>query len=615
MNESFLTYYVEDMSSDRIEYTNFVDAVRKIVSATQPYIMTLIYVTYPRKQNEQGTSLMVSRLLQTLPLDVKYRVQDFDNLKPVGVNFVQIRPRFFNVIFLNNYQEFMKELLPHFQKNVFDHRGFYIVVLPDTTKWHPKDIQHLMEAFWRLYVVNLNILLQDVEGAILSMTYFPFGAGYCEKVKPVVWNKYINGNFTSLNHFPRKLRNFYGCPLLVGATNGAPFLEYVNETFVSGIEGIILRTLSNSVLNFTSKFIQTDRTERQGIIYPNGTISGGGLAMLRDRKVNFTIGFYGIRADYLQKFDLTVAIYATKLQFFATIEGTRQNSVEYIWMAFQNNVWLCIGVSLSIGFVVIWILQIRSKVEKDFVIGNNIDSPTLNMVAITFGNPVNQLPEKNFARTLVTLFFLFTYVLRTGFLGSLYEVAQRETEYVTSFQEMLDQNFTFYAAGITKYYIDSVDALKGRVKYAVPNENTFNRVTEATLVPGSKETALTSQYVIYHLNRMGKRKHLLKPIKDDLALATLGICLQKQSLLTRIFNDYILQFSAHGLTSFSMKAYYPRDYLTNVKNAHEPKQTTLSDVWGIFQLLIFGWIVSTIAFVAEIIYLKFVTRVKIEIVD
>ncbi|XP_063702702.1 uncharacterized protein LOC134832569 [Culicoides brevitarsis] len=615
LNESFLDYSVYELVTFRADYMNFVDAIEKIISSTQPDIINLISVVHPQKHLELGTSKMVSRLLKQLPLDVKYRVQDFNHLSyEPSAAWAAIRPRFYNVIFLNYYEEFEQELLPHFQKNVFDHRGYYIVVLADTKNWQPADLKRLMEAFWRLYVINVNIMLRDVDGVILSMTYFPYGEGYCEKVSPVVTNKYIDGHFEHSDHFPWKIHDFHGCPLMVGTTHGPPFVIYVNESYVTGIEGIILNMLSQKVLNFKPTFIPTDDLERQGDIYPNGSITGG-LGMLWHETVNFTIGFYSIRADYLEHFDLTFAVFATKLQFLATLEEEHTDSASYIWLAFHNCVWLGIGVSLGVGVLIILMVNRHPRAVRDFVIGKNVHSPTLNMASIIFGNPViTKLPQGNFARTLLIYFFFFTLVLRTGYLSSLYEIAQREPRYVVSFQEMLKQNFSFYAAPILKHYVDSVDALHDKIHYITPNEDEYNRVTSGTLTPGSRETMLSSQYHIFYMNRMGKRKKLLRPIKDDLALVSLGICLPKQSLLTRVFNEYILQISATGLGYYSMKRYYDRDYLAANKDPREPKQTTLKDILGIFQLLVAGWIVSIVAFVAEILYHKYLRRVRIRFV-
>lgn len=600
---NFLAWNVQEMSVDYEKYHNFVDALGKIVSATQPKIMSLISISYPKDHVEKGTYFMVNELLRELPLNVKYRVQDFDHLPIMADSLVKIRPRFYNVIFLNDFKEFVESLLPHFKKLVFDHRGYYVIVLPNILKWSANDIKRLMEVFWSVYVVNLNILLQDVDGTILSMTYFPFGEGYCEEVQPVVSNKYQNGTFDSWIHFPMKLRQFHGCPLTVAVTNVPPFVVYENETSVGGIEGNIIQILSKNILNFTTKIVVSNKNERQGKVYPNGTVTGG-LKLLYGKKANLSIGFYTIRGDYLTYFDMTSVIFAVKLQFLATVEAPRSSPMELIWIAFQAEVWLLLALSLVIGIVLICILKCRPQYQRDFIIGRGMKTPILNLIAILFGNPLTRLPTTNFARTILIYFFLFTFVLRNAYLGSLYEVAQRDPAHVDSLKEMLQKNFTFYAATLTKPYMDAVPQLRNKVVYVLPNEDTYMRVTNGTLIPGSKKTVLSTQFHIFYLNRLDKRQKMLRPIKDDLALVSLAFCLPKQSLLTRIVSRYISQMAASGLVTMSIRKNYNRDYLTVFKDQHEPKQMTMSDVSGIFDLLIGGLLLSFLVFIGEILYHK-----------
>lgn len=595
----FLASSVQKISSERAEYQNFVNAVLKIVVATQPQLISLISVSYPKNNAEKGTHFMVERLLEQLPLNVKYRVQHFDNL--IYAEHYAFRPRFYNVIFLNSYEEFTENLLPYFHKFVFDHRGYYILVLTNRQRWVLDDIKNLMKNFWNLYIVNLNILIQDVEGAVLSMTYFPYGPGYCEEVRPVVYNKYENDSFSSRIHFPWKLSDFFGCPLTIAITEAPPFASYVNESYVTGIEGNVVNILAErDILNFSLKIICGNEIERQGMIYPNGTITGA-LALLNSRRANFTIGFFDIRAERIDLFDHTTSFYSSKMQFLATVEA-RLSPLGWIWVAFEVEVWIVIFLSLLIGFIVICSLKWRPRYQRDFIVGRNATTPMLNMITIICGNPLHRIPGRNFARTILIYFILFTFVLRTAYQGALYEVAQRDPDYVDSLSEMLEQNFTFYSAPLFKIYIDAVPGLNKSVNYIIPNEDTYMRKVNGTLIPGTKESALSSQYHIHYMNRKGMRKKFLRPVKPELALVSLAIFLPKQSLLTRVFSSYVSRMSASGLVQMSINKFYDRDYLAHVRESYEPVQVTLNDVLGIFQLLLAGLIVATGVFIGELLY-------------
>lgn len=597
-----LTSFVEKNLIEETDYRRLINVVEKIIETTQPKLISIISVIYPSTASEKHTFSMINELLTKLPLSLKYRLQDFDNLDQSKNKF---RPRYYNVIFLNNYEEFVRDLLPHFEKRSFDFSGFYVIILTNHAKWSNDSIKKMMTDFWNFRIVNLIVLIHDIndeDNAVMGLTYFPFSVDYCEEVHPVVTIKYVNGHFSNTQFFPWKLRNFHGCPLIVGITESPPFITFVNDTYVRGIEGYILRMIG-TILNFKHKIIVSDRHERQGKIYSNGTVTGG-LGLLSRKKVNISIGFMDIRDDRAQLFDHTSAIYTARMQFLAAVKA-RMSPIEWMGVAFRKQVWIGIIFTLLTGFFVIFLVKKHSKQTRNFVIGRGVSSPYLNLVTIFLGNPLIRLPGRNFARTLVIFFIFFTLVLRTAYQGALFDVAQHDRAYITSFQQMIEQNFTFYSSPLFQPYIDAVPKLNNNVIYLIPNEEKYMKKINGTQISGTKESVLSTEYHIFYMNRRDKRIQLLRPARPDLAVLNIAMFLPKQSILTRVFSIYISLLSANGLVQKSINHYFDRNYMSAVSDVlDEMKPFTLDDVWGIFQLLISGLVIATFVLLIEIIYYK-----------
>lgn len=120
-------------------------------------------------------------------------------------------------------------------------------------------IKRILEDCWSLYIVNAIILTptEDYE-TILMYTYFPYTREHCEKVKPIVYDYFENGTFVrNATIFPEKFGNLFRCPLKIATYNYPPYVmltERSNDTYIDGIEGVILRVISQR-LNFTTLIV------------------------------------------------------------------------------------------------------------------------------------------------------------------------------------------------------------------------------------------------------------------------------------------------------------------------------------------------------------------------
>lgn len=140
---------------------------------------------------------------------------------------------------------------------MFDLNGLYLIVLTDSNMANATTaIRRILNDCWSLQITKVNVVLpmQNNDGVHLY-TYYPFKAGFCEQVRPVLYNSYINGRFVERKpHFPQKFSNLHRCPLRVSTFELVPHMMLIHfsngSIYPDGIEGIVLRVLSQR-MNFT----------------------------------------------------------------------------------------------------------------------------------------------------------------------------------------------------------------------------------------------------------------------------------------------------------------------------------------------------------------------------
>lgn len=125
--------------------------------------------------------------------------------------------------------------------------GYYTIVLTERTKEPHELVKSIFTDLWSLHIINVNILLfENVESGSSVFTFFPYAENYCDEVRPVLWDYFIDGHFTLKKEiFATKLDNFYAPPDVI-------LTHFSNETtspYMAGIEGILFRVLSRK-LNF-----------------------------------------------------------------------------------------------------------------------------------------------------------------------------------------------------------------------------------------------------------------------------------------------------------------------------------------------------------------------------
>lgn len=103
--------------------------------------------------------------------------------------------------------------------------------------------------------------------------------------------------------------------------------------------------------------------------------------------------------------------------------GRPYTSFEKLFFPFKMDVW--IGVCSLFLFIVILTVALKSisKKKYDFVLGCNNDAPFLNIFSVVLGGSIttHQLPNRNFARSMLVILLVATLILRNAYLGCVFD--------------------------------------------------------------------------------------------------------------------------------------------------------------------------------------------------
>lgn len=206
---------------------------------------------------------------------------------------------------------------------------------------------------------------------------------------------------------------------------------------------------------------KTQTIRSKGIVYSNGTVTNA-LKEIHTGNVEVGIGNYYLRANRITHFDSSIPYYTFPIvfvippgklkikkfgiQFHPNVQGEYISSYMKLLRPLENFVWILLAITISIGLLVICLLNSKLRKWKDFVYGRKVNHPVLNLLVVMLGGTLPKLPGRNFSRFLLTTFSLFSLVIRSVYLGSLFIVLQSDGQgnEVESLDEMYSKGFEFF---------------------------------------------------------------------------------------------------------------------------------------------------------------------------
>ena len=229
------------------------------------------------------------------------------------------------------------------------------------------------------------------------------------------------------------IENFHGCELRIlfypfpGA--GLPFIRVLKaENGTETAEGSIVDMFNalSTHLNFTATHARFK--------YESNDVSTN----------DFMISADPLRVDGKLYCPSSDPIYSTS-DIYVVPPGELYTSWEKLLLPFDWETWMWLAITFAVAFLVIFLIIVsKSTTVYDLVIGTNVTTPNLNVIAIFMGIGQIMLPERNVTRFLFINFVLFSLIMRTAYQGKYFEflTSDMRRKPMQTIEELKENDFT-----------------------------------------------------------------------------------------------------------------------------------------------------------------------------
>lgn len=169
------------------------------------------------------------------------------------------------------------------------------------------------------------------------------------------------------------------------------------------------------------------------------------MKMVIDGTADFTLGMYTI--TYLRSIFMTSTENYYSVPFVIIIPpGDTFSPFEKLFRPFQLGVWIALLTTFIVAVTIVTITKLQKTSIREFVFGADNHSPYLNILSIFLGVSLPRLPRKNFARSLLMMFIIFSIVKRTIYQGILFQFIQADdrNKEVQSIDELIYKDFKVF---------------------------------------------------------------------------------------------------------------------------------------------------------------------------
>ena len=105
---------------------------------------------------------------------------------------------------------------------------------------------------------------------------------------------------------------------------------------------------------------------------------------------------------------------------FLITPGEPVTITEKLFLPFDSPTWNMLIITFGVAFLVIFIANFVAKLRK-LIFGKGIKNPGFNILHIFFGIGQMKIPDKSFSRFLLIAFIWFCLIFRTCYQSKLFE--------------------------------------------------------------------------------------------------------------------------------------------------------------------------------------------------
>lgn len=273
-------------------------------------------------------------------------------------------------------------------------------------------------------------------------------------------------------------------------------------------------------------------------------------------------------------------------------------------LPFDKSVWISIAIVTFSGFIVLFVIRRFSRSAQELLICPNNKSPYYNIITTMLGsNVVGPLPRRNFARFLLIMWLLLTFVLRNAYNSGFFYILREkvQTNPPSTINDVIKQQYAVYLSPQNRRILRSLPEIK-KVKF-------FN-ITElesfSYLENYPKKVAIITQYEYFgYYRKLRPMNRKLNLVQEKIITQQLSMYFKRHSYLMRSFNKNIDDFVNCGLLDKYAKEYMMDS--TRYKAIYDSKSIilTMDHLLELFHIYVIANTLAAFVFFVEILVFKF----------
>lgn len=326
--------------------------------------------------------------------------------------------------------------------------------------------------------------------------------------------------------------------------------------------------------------------------------------MVINGDADFTLGMYTI--THRRSTFMTASEFYFSIPFIVIVpSGTLLTPFEKLFRPFKLSVWILLMFVFFTAAGVVTFVKIQTAEVRRFVFGKGNKSPYLNILSVFVGVSMPLLPRRNFARSLLMMFLLFSIVKRTLYQGALFQFLQADdrNKEIQSIDELVEKDLKVFMLPSSLEHTNNMKFNRQRV---VVNSTELVKKRRETMDPEAKIAVTSSLEQILYFNKINyKNSSTLTVCKENLFTFQYGIYFRKNSFLEKVFNQKISIFKSSALIDFWASDYISAKFLNIKIHDGSPKKLNIHQLTGGFQVLFIGLGVGFFVLICELLSKRF----------
>lgn len=362
------------------------------------------FVFCEKKHGNAANRMLVNKLMQQNKKSLSIKV------KTCGVSRIVLETS--SVLFFDsatNFKESAYKIIWQSSKSIrFRH---LVYILNGTVD----DVTSSIQNGW--LIDNVAFLFNETRKSIDLTAFYMFTDKKCHDNQHVTINSFKTDTKTWENDqfFPKKYRNLHKCTLTV-LKRSMDWPDSYDRT---------IETMSE-VLNFRIKEVSFKSNEK---------------FFHHVYEETFDFAKYDANFDD-PNFQFIFMHFEQKI--FIIPSGQSLTQIEKLMSPFDSAIWAAIGATLTFVLVLTQLISLMSKRVKSLCFGNNIGSPTMNLLSIFLCGGQTQAPKSFLARFIFWTILVWSLIIRTCFQSLSYRALQLDNRRppMKTISDLLHNNFT-----------------------------------------------------------------------------------------------------------------------------------------------------------------------------